>query len=178
MAATYTAKDFMQRYVLTVPPSITVGDLIFVFMKHGVDAIPVVGEDNELIGIISEGDLLYKKVHPEIPEYIDVMDDDLYRLGFGHYEKSLDQIMDTKAEDIMTRDVVCVTPDTTMDKITSLMIDDHLKVIPVVKKPKKAISGVKEIHHLVGLISRHDILAALAAHHIEELKMNKIPQRK
>jgi CBS domain-containing protein len=164
MASTLKAQDFMQKYVLSVPPSTQVRDLIFLFSKRTMTAIPVVGDDNNLLGIISEADLLYKKVRPNIPGYVDDMDDDLYRLGFGHYEKTITKLLDTKASDIMTRDVVCVTPDTKMDTITSLMIDDHLKTVPVVEKIKKG--NAPEIHRLVGLISRHDILVAMAARNV------------
>lgn len=43
----------------------------------------------------------------------------------------------------MTRDVRCVTPDTDMDTITTLMVDEHLKTVPVVENLRK-ISRSKE----------------------------------
>lgn len=72
MARSLKAKDFMTNYVFTVSPDITVHELVGLFITHPVSAIPVVGEDNELLGIVSEGDLLYKKVRPQIPQYVDV----------------------------------------------------------------------------------------------------------
>lgn len=65
----------------------------------------------------------------------------------------------TEAAEIMTRDVRCVTPETEMSVITSLMVDEHLKVVPVVSDKNK----------LVGLITRHDILTVLALTEKEEL---------
>ena len=52
----------------------------------------------------------------------------------------------------MTKDVRCVTPETDMETITTLMIDEHLKSVPVIDKPKR----------LVGIITRHDILSVIA----------------
>ena len=89
---------------------------------------------------------------------------------FGRYEKSFRKLLATTASEIMTRDVRCVTPDTDMDTITTLMVDEHLKTVPVVEKPKKDIKvkGAKVPVRLVGIITRHDILGAIAAIEAEE----------
>ena len=108
MARSLKAKDFMTNYVFTVSPDITVHELVGLFITHPVSAIPVVGEDNELLGIVSEGDLLYKKVRPQIPQYVDVLGGNLYYYGFGRYEKSFRKLLATTASEIMTRDVRCV----------------------------------------------------------------------
>ena len=50
MARSLKAKDFMTNYVFTVSPDITVHELVGLFITHPVSAIPVVGEDNELLG--------------------------------------------------------------------------------------------------------------------------------
>ncbi len=155
----YKAKDFMEKYVFTVPPSITIHELIRAFVSHNVSAIPVVDEDDTLLGIVSEGDLLYKKVRPRIPQYIDILGGTLYYCGYGRYAKSFRKMLATEAAEIMTRDVRCVTPETEMSVITTLMVDEHLKVVPV----------VSENNRLVGLITRHDILTVLALTEKEEL---------
>ena len=58
------AAEIMSKYVLTCSKDTTIHELIRLFVRNKVTAIPVVGDDNELLGIISEGDLLYKKVRP------------------------------------------------------------------------------------------------------------------
>ena len=115
------AKDFMTKYVFTVSPDTTVQELVGLFVTHPVSAIPVVGDDNELLGIVSEGDLLYKKVQPKIPPHVDVLGGTVYYCGFGRYEKSFRKLLATTAKDIMTTDVRCVTPETDMEAITTLM---------------------------------------------------------
>lgn len=155
----YKAKDFMTKYVLTVPPDITIHELIRLFVSHNVSAIPVVGEDNALLGIVSEGDLLYKKVRPYIPQFIDVLGGTLYYCGYGRYEKSFRKLLATEAAEVMTKNVRCVTPETEMTAITTLMVDEHLKSVPV----------VDEKNILVGMVTRHDILTVLALNEREEL---------
>lgn len=155
----YQAKDFMEKYIFTVPPNITIHELIRAFVAHNVSAIPVVDSDGTLLGIVSEGDLLYKKVRPRIPQHVNILGGTLYYWGYGRYAKSFRKMLATEAEQIMTRDVTCVTPDTNMSVITTLMVDKHLKVVPVVENDK-----------IVGLITRHDILTVLALKEKEELE--------
>ncbi len=163
------AKDFMTKYVFTVSPETTVQQLVRLFVAHPVSAIPVVGDDNELLGIVSEGDLLYKRVTPKIPAHVDVLGGSVYYCGFGRYEKSFRKLLATTAEEIMTKDVRCVTPETEMENITTLMVDQHLKTVPVVEKAKLAVPSDHEPPaRLVGIITRHDILGAIAAARWEE----------
>ena len=145
------------------------------FVTHPVSAIPVVGDDNELLGIVSEGDLLYKKVQPKIPPHVDVLGGTVYYCGFGRYEKSFRKLLATTAKDIMTMDVRCVTPETDMEAITTLMVDQHLKTVPVVQKAKLSVerAGEQPPARLVGIITRHDILGAIAATQVEEHMKNR-----
>lgn len=166
-------KDFMTKYVFTVSPDVTVHRLVGLFLTHPVSAIPVVGGDNELLGIVSEVDLLYKKVTPKIPQYVDVLGSNLYYCGFGRYEKSFRKLLAITASDIMTKDVRCVTPDTDMEAVTNLMIDEHLKTVPVVEKSKCREDDKNPSARLVGIITRHDILGAIAATEAEELLKKK-----
>ena len=72
------AKDFMTKYVFSIPPDVTVHELVKLFVTHPVSAVPVVGDDNKLLGIVSEGDLLYKKVKPKVPAYLDILGANIY----------------------------------------------------------------------------------------------------
>ena len=104
-----------------------------------------------MIGIVSEGDLLYKKVRPHVPRYVNVLGASLYYSGYGQYEETFQKLLATRAEEIMTRDVEYVEPDADSNTVTDMMVEDHLKNVPVVKDKR-----------LVGMISRADILALIA----------------
>ena len=138
------AKDFMTKYVFSIPPDVTVHELVKLFVTHPVSAVPVVGDD--------------KKVKPKVPAYLDILGANIYYCGFGRYERSFRKLLATQAADLMTKDVRCVTPETDMETIMNLMIDEHLKTVPVVERPNR----------LVGIITRHDILGAIAATELEE----------
>jgi CBS-domain-containing membrane protein len=56
-----TVEDVMSRDVATVPPSATFHEMIGVMDQRGVSALPVVGDRGEVLGIVSEADLLPKE---------------------------------------------------------------------------------------------------------------------
>ena len=74
---------------------------------------------------------------------------------------------------VMTKDVRCVTPETDMETLTNLMVDEHLKTVPVVEKKKSGNPDIDAPARLVGIITRHDILGAIAATEAEELLKNR-----
>ena len=55
------AQDVMVRDVLTVGPDTSVADAVALLIKHDISALPVVNSDGNLIGILSEADLLERE---------------------------------------------------------------------------------------------------------------------
>ena len=49
-----------------------ISDVADLLVKYNLTAVSVVDDNNKLLGIISEGDLLYKKVRPHVPHYVNV----------------------------------------------------------------------------------------------------------
>ncbi len=145
------ARDIMNKYVLSCDQDTTMHELIRLFVKHRVSAIPVVGEDNRLEGIVSEGDILYKQASPQVPSYVNVLGASLYYSGVHKYRETFQKLLATRAGDMMTAAVKYVDDDTPADVVTELMIEEHLKNVPVVKDGR-----------LVGMISRWDMLEVIA----------------
>ena len=147
------AKEIMRQNLLTVKADTTINELIHIFLQDTEmqDLIPVVEDDNKLLGVVTMGDILYKKLYPYGPQYIDVIDAGAYYTGYGRYMTSFKNQLDTYVSDIMTRHVRCVTPDTSLESTMLLAVDGHIPNIPVIEKPNT----------LVGIITRRDILKAL-----------------
>lgn len=147
------SREIMRQNLLTVKADTTINELISIFLrdKEVQDLIPVVEEDNKLLGVVTMGDILYKKLYPYGPQYIDVIDAGSYYTGYGRYMTSFQKQLNTYVTDIMTRHVRCVTPDTSLESIMLLAVDGHIPNIPVIEKPNT----------LVGIITRRDILKAL-----------------
>jgi CBS domain-containing protein len=52
------ASDVMVSNVITVGPDATVQEVADILLRNRISAVPVVSETGEMLGIVSEGDLL------------------------------------------------------------------------------------------------------------------------
>ena len=135
-------QEVMNKYPVTVGKDAPISDVADLLVKYNLTAVSVVDDNNKLLGIISEGDLLYKKVRPHVPHYVNV-------LGASIYFKKL---LASHVHELMTDEVITTTPDKDVEEIVSVMLDQHLKNVPVVDKD----------YHLIGILSRRDIIKLIA----------------
>jgi CBS domain-containing protein len=112
---TTTVKDLLQnrsdKGLWTLPPDITVLDALQIMSDHNVGAMPVV-EGEQLIGLFSERDYARKIILQ------------------GRHSN------DTPVRDVMTREVIAVGLDQTLDECMALMTDNHIRHLPVVEEGK------------------------------------------
>ena len=102
----YQAKDVMTRRIVTVTPETTVEAAIATLLEHSISGVPVVNESREVVGIVSEFQLLEVIYDPEIKA--------------------------ERVADVMTRDVIAVTEDTLLSKIASLFTFRRIRRLPVI----------------------------------------------
>ena len=145
-------QEIMNKYPITVGKEEQLTEVAKLMVKHNLTAISVVDDNNKLIGIISEGDLLYKKVHPHAPHYINILGANIYYGGIGEYDAQFKKLVATKVEEIMTTEVITAYADAEVEVTVGAMVEKHLKNLPV----------VDDAYHLVGMVSRHDIMKLIA----------------
>ena len=145
-------QEIMNKYPITVGKEEQLTEVAKLMVKHNLTAISVVDDDNKLIGIISEGDLLYKKVRPHAPHYINILGANIYYGGIGEYDAQFKKLVATKVEEIMTTEVITAYADAEVEVTVGAMVEKHLKNLPV----------VDDAYHLVGMVSRHDIMKLIA----------------
>ena len=145
-------QEIMNKYPITVGREEQLTEVAKLMVKHNLTAISVVDDNNKLIGIISEGDLLYKKVRPHAPHYINILGANIYYGGIGEYDAQFKKLVATKVEEIMTTEVITAYADAEVEVTVGAMVEKHLKNLPV----------VDDAYHLVGMVSRHDIMKLIA----------------
>lgn len=141
------AKDIMTKKVVTVSKDSTVGDLAKILIKNKVSGVPVVNENNNIVGMATEADIILKESTLPLP------------LSFGsafmkNYEtltKDDKEYLKTKVEDIMTREVKTVKEDIRLDKVVNIMINNNINRVPVINKENK----------IVGIITRANIIESI-----------------
>lgn len=144
-------KDIMDKYPITVMPDTNVQEIAILMDKHHVAAVPVVDDDNKLLGIVSEGDLLYKKSRPQAPHYVNLLGASIYYSGIGEYNENFHKLLATRSEELMTCDVITCSGEEEVETISALMIDKKIKVIPVVKGGR--VVGTIGRRHIIKLIA-------------------------
>jgi acetoin utilization protein AcuB len=129
----------VRRIMTKIPYTALPGDSVVLaqstMKREKVHRLPVVDEGGRLLGIVSEKDLL--NVSPSPASTLDV------------YEMS-SLLQNLKVQEIMTRDVKSVHPDTLIEDAARLMADNDIGGLPVVGS-----SGVLE-----GIITESDVFKA------------------
>jgi len=142
------AADVMVSPVITVGPDTTVQEVADILLRNRISAVPVLSQQGKILGIVSEGDLL-RRVESGTQRHRSWWLE-LLTTRFtlqDEYVKSHSR----KVTDIMTSDVLTVSPDTPLGDIASVLEKNGIKRVPVVTDGK-----------LVGIVSRANLLQAIA----------------
>jgi CBS domain-containing protein len=146
------AKDVMTAKVVSVSKDTPVHEVVGLLLKYRISAVPVIDEARQVLGIVSEGDLLRSEgtSHPGArqPWWLAAV---LARHGLSY-----DMLQSRTAGDVMTRKVYSVDEDAPLSEIAELLERCHIKRVPVLRNGK-----------LVGIVSRANLLHGLASTIIE-----------
>ena len=144
------ARDVMTTSIVTVAPETPVEAIAQLLLDKGVSAVPVVDAEGRALGIVSEGDLILRQENGSARHRSWWLD-----LFSGSDERARDYLKSHghTAADVMTKDIVSVAEDTSVAEIAALLEKRRIKRVPVLRDDK-----------LAGIVSRADLLRALAAH--------------
>lgn len=143
-------RDIMTTDVVSVKKETTIRDLAEIFTKHRVGSVPVVDESGNLIGIVTESDLIEQDKSLHIPTVISLFDWVIYLESEKKFEKELQKMTGQTIGDIFTETVETVTPDTSVSDAADLMAGKKLHALPVVEGKR-----------LVGIVSRIDLIRTM-----------------
>ncbi len=146
-----TAKEIMTDEVITVTKETSIKELSNLFIKHRVSGFPVVDEAGQLTGIVTEKNLIEQSQNLHIPTVIALFDAVIYLESGKKFEEEVKRYNATRVEDIYTKKVVTVSPDTGIHEVGSLMAEKSVHSIPVV-----------EGKTILGIIGKLDVIKGLA----------------
>lgn len=139
------AKDVMTTEIISVLPETPVKEVARLMVENKISALPVVTKYNEIVGVVSENDLISKIVKPQEPGIMTFLFH--AALATSHevldYRQAMARWNAQTAEDAMTAPAICVGPDDTVETVGHIMLDDKVKRV-----------FVAEEGHLLGVISR------------------------
>ncbi|MCX7749019.1 MAG: CBS domain-containing protein [Clostridia bacterium] len=144
--------ELMSTNVITVKKDTTVQEIAHLLADNNISGLPVVDNDNKVLGIVTQKDILCKDIQPRFPAVFELLGGIIFVKGVKHFNDELKKLAATKAEDMMTEKVITTTGDTEVEKVAEMMVEEDLNSIPVVDGSKK----------LVGIISQADLVKYIA----------------
>ena len=149
-------KDVMNPNVVFCKPDDTIREAAKVLKVNNISGAPVL-EGRKLVGIVSEADLLKLLVIPEkgnlwLPSPFEVIEVPIRELlSWEDTKKMLSDVGSTKVEEMMTKDVHTISSEASVEEASELMIRHRINRLPVM-----------ENDHVVGIVTRGDIIEGLA----------------
>ncbi len=142
--------DVMSRDVITVRPETSLRELAEILSAKNINGVPVVDDDGDVIGVVSESDLVEQNRPLHIPTVFVILDSIIPLENPWRMQKEFKRLTASKVEDIYSRPAICVKPDTEITEVARIMSEKQIHTIPVVDRGR-----------LVGVIGKVDVIRSL-----------------
>jgi CBS domain-containing protein len=146
-----TVKDVMRRQVPVAAPETTIAELARLMVEHRVPGVPIL-ENDQLVGIVTEGDLIEREAPVDFPEATTFFDAIVYVDAGESLADELRHVLATTAKDLMTAPVISIRDFATLGELATLMVQRRINPIPVVDDERR----------IIGLATRSGLVEAIA----------------
>jgi len=146
-----SAQEIMTQEVITVQEDTPVSEVARLLTEKRISGLPVLNQAKELVGIVCESDIIDQSKKLHLPTVINLMGYLVFLESGKILEKELKKMMGLVARDIMSSPVETIAPETPVEAIAALMVEQRIHSIPVL-----------EGNTLVGIIGKKDIVRSLA----------------
>jgi len=150
--------NLMNRNVVTCMSTDKIRKVAAMLKEHKISGIVVVGDNDNIVGIVTESDVLKLLELPEphnlwLPSPLEIIEIPIRELlGWEDAKASLEDIGSKPVSTIMTSNVQTIAIDDTIEHASTLMIKHRVNRLPV----------VDDVGKLVGIVTRGDIIQAVA----------------
>lgn len=145
-------QEFMTRTVISIDRKGYIKNLFKLFEAHGIMGVPVVDHKNEVVGMITESDLVRHFTTLKAPRAIQLLGSLIYLEDTTAFNEAFKKHCAETVEAFMTQPVICIHPDQNLQEAIDLMTEKKVSRLPVVDGN----------HQLIGIITRKDIIHQLA----------------
>ena len=149
-----TVRDYMDADPITVTPEATVEEVARILGEHELHGLPVVDPNGGVLGIVTENDLVITDEQGDlhVPHYVELFGGLIPIPPFRNVDARLKKAVAATASQMMSADPATVSPDDDVHAAAHVIVETGHNRIPVVEGGR-----------LVGVISRADVVRALAA---------------
>ncbi len=141
----------MTEKVISVKPDTLISELAKIFLDNNISGVPVIDENNRVLGIVTESDLIFHSKRLKVPAVLTILDSFIFLDSPEKMEQELRKIAAASVTDIYTSPAVSITPDTPLDEIASLMTDKKIHTLPV----------LNDNGEMIGVVGKKDIIRTI-----------------
>lgn len=145
------AGDMMTSDVITVKDSMSVRELAKLLSANKISGAPVLDAQGNLIGIVTESDLIDQTKRVHIPTVMALFDSFLFLENPDRLEQDLKKMAASTVGDICSKEIVRVERETPLDELATYMSEKNVHTLPVMDGDS-----------IVGVIGKSDIIRSLA----------------
>ena len=140
----------MTREPITVTTDTEVLRATKILLENRINGVPVVDQTGKLVGILCQSDIIAQQKKIPVPSFFSFLDGYISLSSTKGMEKEIRKIAAITVSDAMTPNPVTIGPDSSIETVAALMVDNNFHTLPVVDK------GV-----LIGVVGKEDILRTL-----------------
>jgi CBS domain-containing protein len=135
-----------------VSPDDSIATVARVLVENEIAGVPVV-EDGNIVGIITEADLIAREAEVDVPTPVPFLDAIFLADGGPSFDDEMRKVLAVTARDLMSSPVINIKDSATLTEVATLIIDQAVNPIPVLNDQLQ----------YVGLVSRRDLVVVISA---------------
>ncbi len=144
------AKDIMTTEIITVSPETEIANAAKILLEKRINGLPVVDAFGKLVGILCQSDLVAQQKSIPIPSVFTLLESFIPLTSIKRIDKEVEKIAALTVKQAMTANPVTVSPETDIEDVAKLMVDNKYHTLPVMKGDK-----------VVGVVGKEDVLRTL-----------------
>ncbi|WP_017652064.1 CBS domain-containing protein [Fortiea contorta] len=148
-----TVADVMSHEPVVVQAQTPLKTAIQILAERRISGLPVVDENGQLVGIISETDLMWQQTGVTPPAYIMFLDSVIYLQNPADYDRDLHKALGQTVGEVMSKNPITISPNKSIREAAKIMHDRSVHRLPVLDSAGQVI----------GILTRGDIVRAMAA---------------
>jgi CBS domain-containing protein len=143
--------EIMRTDVPVVSPTDSIATVARLMSVSGLPGIPVV-ESGEIIGIVTESDIIIREADVEFPTPLPFLDAIFDLDGGRDFDEDMRHVLAVTARDLMTSPVINIKQSATIQQLATVIADQRVNPVPVLDDDLQ----------LVGIVSRADLVRVVA----------------
>ncbi|PKN09143.1 MAG: hypothetical protein CVU73_04340 [Deltaproteobacteria bacterium HGW-Deltaproteobacteria-8] len=144
------AIDIMTPEPFTLSPDTDIRTAATLLLDKKINGAPVVDAKGKLVGVLCQSDLVAQQKQVTLPSVFAMLDGFIALSSRDDFEREMQKIAATNVAQAMTSNPKTVSPQTPLEEIATVMVNEKLFTLPVVDAGK-----------LVGVVGKEDILRTL-----------------